>query len=173
MGEMRQYLDQTGSLIRAVTIFYTGMSRGQNAWSAVAPEFRTLEKQGYCAERWRNSFEILRGELGYFLTNHKGDSPSFSSYRRSAIGCPALEDIRQLLSVRDFVQLRNSFQHTNYAFEEVRGTEYVVAYKMDGGTETARFTLKEAEAFHITVCTIVDILMNTLLAPFDPRKKSE
>ena len=169
---LNQYINKTGNLLRALNIFYNGMSRGQNSWSAVKPELRRLEKHGYYAERWRNSFEILRGELGYFLTDHHGDSPLFSVYRRQTIDCPALEDVRQLLRVRDFVQLRNSFQHTNYAFEEESKKEYVVAYKVEGGSETARFTLREAEAFHIAVCTIVDILMETFLAPYDPRKNA-
>lgn len=167
---LNQYVTKTGSLLRALSIFYNGMSCGQNSWSAVKPELRRLEKHGYYAERWRSSFEILRGELGYFLTDHHGDSPLFSTYRREAFDCPALEDVRQLLRVRDFVLLRNSFQHTNYAFEEESNKQYVVAYKVDGGSETARFTLKEAEAFHTIVCTIVDILMETILAPYDPRK---
>lgn len=167
--ELTQYVNKTGNLIRALNIFYNGTSRGQNIWSIVQPELRRLEKQGYYAERWRNSFEILRGELGYFLTDHNGDSPLFSAHRRHTVECPVLEDIRQLLRIRDFVQLRNSFQHTNYAFEEIAKKEYVVAYKTEGSSETARFTLKEAEAFHVIVSTIVNMLMETILAPLDPR----
>lgn len=167
--ELTQYVTGSGNFRRALTIFFIGISRGQNSWSTVEPKLRRLEKQGYYAERWRYSFEILRGELGYFLTNHTGASPLFAEHRRQTINCPALEDVRQLLCTRDFVQLRNSFQHTNYAFEEASGIEHVVAYKTGGESESARFTLREAEAFHIVVCAVIDILMETFLVSYDPR----
>lgn len=167
--ELTQYITGSGNFKRALTIFFTGMSRGQNSWSTVEPKLRRLEKQGYYAERWRYSFEILRGELGYFLTNHTGASPLFTEHRRQTINCPALEDVQQLLCMRDFVQLRNSFQHTNYAFEEASGIEYVVAYQTGGEAESARFMLKEAEAFHIVVCAVIDILMETFFPSHDPR----
>lgn len=166
---MARYVEETGNLPRSLKIFYDGLLRGQNNWSTVPPDLQQREKHGFYAERWKNSFAILRGELGYFLTDYKHDSPLFSPQRRRNYRCPALEDVRNLLREPDFVKFRHAFQHTNFAFEERNDIECIVAYDVEGGSTAAYLRLQEAEAFHLTVCSIVDILIATILAPFDPK----
>ncbi len=157
---LQDYVRVHTTLPRAVQMLFTYISMAARArWQDAPDEIKPVVARGWFLGRWLPTFLIIDGPIGRFMG--ADDSPFKGLYGSN---WPIITAARDFLAERTFRLVRNGFAHWGFDWEVVGQNSYVVAYDWERDLPIARLHQSEADAYHIAVFSLVEVLNDVVLS---------
>jgi hypothetical protein len=104
------------------------------------------------------TFLIIDGPVGRFLSAN--DSPYTNYYGPN---WPIVTAAKDFLGERTFKLVRNGFAHWGFDWEVIGENSYIVAYDWERDLPVAKLHQTEADAYHIVVFALIEVINDTIL----------
>jgi hypothetical protein len=156
---LRDYIRVHTTLPRGIQMLFTCISMAARArWEDVPDGIKPVVARGWFLGRWLPTFLIIDGPVGRFLSAN--DSPFSNFYGPH---WPTITAAKDFLSERTFKLVRNGFAHWAFDWEVVGENSYIVAYDWERDLPVARLHQGEADAFHIVVFALIEVVNDVIL----------
>lgn len=160
-ANLSAYLAQNTIIRRASTMFLAMAARAQ--WQDAPEEFRSVAARGWFLGRWLPTFLIIDGPVGRLVLADQSPLSAASTTNKA----PFIHAVRTFLNDRTFRLLRNGFAHWSFDWEVVGPDSFVVAYDWERDLPTAKLHVEEADAYHISAFSIIEVIDDTFLRPIE------
>jgi len=156
---LRDYIRVHTTLPRGIQMLFTCISMAARArWEDVPDGIKPVVARGWFLGRWLPTFLIIDGPVGRFLSAN--DSPFTNYYGPN---WPIVTAAKDFLGERTFKLVRNGFAHWGFDWEVVGENSYIVAYDWERDLPVARLHQVEADAYHIVVFALIEVINDTIL----------
>lgn len=156
---LRDYIRVHTTLPRGVEMLFTCISMAARArWEDVPDGIKPVVARGWFLGRWLPTFLIIDGPVGRFLSAN--DSPFTNYYGPN---WPIVTAAKDFLGERTFKLVRNGFAHWGFDWEVIGENSYIVAYDWERDLPVAKLHQTEADAYHIVVFALIEVINDTIL----------
>jgi hypothetical protein len=156
---LRDYIRVHTTLPRGVEMLFTCISMAARARREdVADGIKPVVARGWFLGRWLPTFLIIDGPVGRFLSAN--DSPFTNFYGPN---WPIVTAAKDFLGERTFKLVRNGFAHWGFDWEVVGENSYIVAYDWERDLPVAKLHQAEADAYHIVVFALIEVINDIIL----------
>ena len=156
---LRDYIRVHTTLPRGVEMLFTYISMAARArWEDVPDGIKPVVARGWFLGRWLPTFLIIDGPVGRFLSAN--DSPFTNYYGPN---WPIVTAAKDFLGERTFKLVRNGFAHWGFDWEVIGENSYIVAYDWERDLPVAKLHQTEADAYHIVVFALIEVINDTIL----------
>ncbi len=156
---LRDYIRVHTTLPRGIQMLFTCISMAARArWEDVPDGIKPVVARGWFLGRWLPTFLIIDGPVGRFLSAN--DSPFSNFYGPN---WPTITAAKDFLGERTFKLVRNGFAHWGFDWEVVVENSYIVAYDWERDLPVAKLHQAEADAYHIVVFALIEVISDVIL----------
>ncbi|MFI5072887.1 MAG: hypothetical protein ACHP8A_18580 [Terriglobales bacterium] len=168
LDDLSKYLDKNPIIHQSVSTLLAHIAMAANArWQDTPRAVQMLSRRGWHIGRWIPTFLIIDGPLArLFKDKH---SPIVRLLKLKYSEYPILSQARDIFIHDEFRLIRNGIGHWSFIWEDKEPDDLIQIFDEKTNRCTLTITKSDAEAFHLTAFSIVEILDVNLLTPANYR----